>query len=230
MWGRPRQVLFRPYGRRRSRGRLPRWLVLVLGGALLGAASVVLVQWRYLAPRLSATESAALRADFEQADAQRQRLKAELAEATKRLDAALGGSKTLNDGLAASRSATERLREDVAAAVAALPPDPRGGEVGVRAARLGASAGALGYEIVLTRERNAGRPLNAALQLVVAGASARGPQATITSEPVAVAIAGHAIVRGSVALPAGFRPHQATIQVLERAGGKPIGMRVMLVK
>jgi hypothetical protein len=37
-------------------------------------------------------------------------------------------------------------------------------------------------------------------------------------------------VRGSQALPDGFKPRETTIQVLDRVAGKPLGMRVMLVK
>jgi hypothetical protein len=38
------------------------------------------------------------------------------------------------------------------------------------------------------------------------------------------------VVRGSLALPDGFRPRQTTVQVLDRPGGKLLGMRVILVK
>ena len=57
MFGRSRPVVFNPYGRRRSRWRLPRWLVLLLLGAALGVAGVLLAQERYLPPRLSAAQS-----------------------------------------------------------------------------------------------------------------------------------------------------------------------------
>jgi hypothetical protein len=37
------------------------------------------------------------------------------------------------------------------------------------------------------------------------------------------------VVRGSLALPEGFRPRQVSIQLLDREGGKLLGMRVLLV-
>src|SRR6059058_3072091 len=67
------------YGARRQRVRPPRWLMLLLAGMAVGAASLWLIQERYLPPRLSASETVHLRADFEQADAERQHLRSELA-------------------------------------------------------------------------------------------------------------------------------------------------------
>ena len=56
---------------------MPRWLVLLLTGIAIGAAGVIVVQERYLPPRLSATESTELHQSFEQADKDRTRLKAD---------------------------------------------------------------------------------------------------------------------------------------------------------
>lgn len=83
---------------------------------------------------------------------------------------------------------------------------------------------------MLTRHRASGKPIAGVMQIVVAGASARGPDTTVSPKPVAVSIGGHEIVRGSLPLPEGFRPRETTIQVLDCPAGKALGMRVMLVK
>lgn len=231
MFGQSKPVPYEPYGRRRSRGRVPSWLVLLVSGIAIGAAGVLVVQERYLPPRLSASASADLHSSFEQADVDRLRLKQELGETAQRLQAALGDQKGLADELDASRAATERLRDDVAAVITALPPDPRGGAVEVRAGRFVAKGNALAYDLVLTRERAAaGKPIPAVLQLVVAGESARGGEAATTLKPVTLSIGAHEIVRGSLPLPDGFKPNQVTVQVLDRVGGRGMGMRVMLIK
>jgi hypothetical protein len=227
MFGQSKPVVFEPYGRRRSRWRLPRWLVLLLLGIAIGAGGVVVVQERYLPKRLSADASARLSGAFEQADADRLRLKTELGETTKRLAAALADKQSLADDLATSRAAADRLRDDVVSVVASLPPDPRGGGVEVRAGRFTAKAGMLAYDVVLTRERATAKPMAGTMQLVVAGESARG-STTVTLKPIALSLGSHEIVRGSLPLPDGFTARQATVQVL--ASGKPVGMRVMLVK
>lgn len=230
MFGRSKPVVFNPYGSRRARRGLPRWLVLLVVGTAIGAGAVLLIQDRYLPPRLSAQESAKLRTSFEQAEAERQRLEGELADATKRLDAALAEKKSLTGELGASRQTAARLREDVVSLVASLPPDPRNGPVSVRAARFALEGGSLAYDVVLSRERPGSSPLGGVLQFVVAGASGRGPENSVTLKPVPISVGSYDSVRGTLPLPEGFRPRQTTIQVLDRVGGKLLGMRVIPVK
>jgi hypothetical protein len=231
MFGRSKPIPFERYGRRRSRWRLPRWLVLLLLGTAIGAGGVVVVQERYMAPRLSASASTELRSALEAANAERVRLKDDLGEATKRLDSALADTKGLTDELATSRASVGRLRDDLLSVIAAMPPDPRaGGGVEVRAGRFTARGGMLGYDIVLTRERGGGKPIASLMQLVVEGESARGARASASLKPVALSIGSQEIVRGSLPLPEGFRPRQTTVQVIDHVSGKSLGMRVMLVK
>lgn len=230
MFGQSRSIPFDPYGRRRSRWRMPRWLVLLLVGIAIGAGGLFVAQERYLPPRLSVADSAELRAGYDTAETARARLTSQLAEATKRLDAALADKKKATDESSASRASAEALRADLGAVVASLPPDPRGGTVEIRAARFATKGTALSYDVLLTRDRGATRPLNGSLLLTVAGLSARGVPASFAAPPAPVSIAGYEMARGSVALPEGFKPSQVTVQVLDRAGGKALGMRVMLVK
>jgi hypothetical protein len=223
-------VLFDPRGSRRSRWRVPRWLVLLLCGVLAGAAAVITVQQRYLPPRLSAAESTALRQAFEQADGERQRLKAELTNVQQQLQQALEQKTAAGEALAGSRTLTERLRGDLAAVVQALPPDPRGGSVEIRAGQFSVRDGALDYQVVLLREAGARKPLAGVLQFTVTGESSRGTPATLALQPIALSLGSHEVMRGSVPLPDGFRPRQTTVQVLDRAAGKALGMRVLLVR
>ena len=227
MFGQFKPVAFEPYGRRRKAWRLPRWLVLLLAGMAIGVAGVLLAQERYLPPRLSAAEGAQLRSAFEQADAERQRLGLDLAEIKKRLTDTLLQKQAGAEALAASLASTTRLRDDLTAVGSALPPDPRGGAVAVRAGRFTVKGGELEYNLVLTRERAAGKPMPGTLQLTVAGESERGAQAVVTPKPIPVLLGSHAVLRGSLPLPAGFKPRQTTVQVFDQPAGKPQGMRVL---
>lgn len=228
MFGSSKPVVL-SYGRQRSRWALPPWLVLLVLGAVAGAAGVIYVQEKHLPPRLSASASTELRNAYEQADAQRQRLTADLAEATKRLDASLTESKRLADELAATRAGTEKLRQDLEFTADALPPDPRGGTIEVRAARFVRKGAALGYEVALTRSPGA-KPMNAVLQLTITGGGAGPAESRVVSKPVSITVGSHEVVRGTQPLPDGFRASQATITVLDRAEGRQLGMRVMFVK
>ncbi len=229
MFGTSRSTTFLSYDKRRRR-RVPRWLLLLLIGFAVGAGGLYVAQERYLPPRLSASASSELRAAFESADAARTRLTGELAQTTQRLATALADKKSLTDALAAKTAGVETLRGDLAAVVSALPPDPRGGPVEIRAARFVAQGATLAYEVLLTRERGGARPLAGVVQLTIAGDAPRGASPTFSAPAESVAIGAQQMLRGSVALPAGFRPREVTVQVADRAGGRSLGMRVLRVK
>ena len=234
MFGRSRPVVFNPYGRRRSRFRVPRWLVLLLVGAVLGAAGVLTVQGRYLPPRLSAAQSAQLRGELDDVQRDSVALNAELAQATARMNAALAEREQMYAELTAGASAAQSARQVAASLIAALPPDPRGGAIEIRAARFEPRGGDLGYDLVLTRGRagNASpvKPMSAVLQIVVGGATARGTKTSTPASSTEVTVGEHQSVRGSIALPAGFKPREATITLFDKPGGKRLGMRVIRVE
>ena len=230
MLGHSKPIPFDPYGsRRRSRKGFPRWLLLLLSGIAIGAGGVVYVQERHMPPRLSAAESTRLQDAYAKADAERERLQRELADTSRRLQAALEDRKRTDAGLESTRAEATKLREELRSVVELFPTDPRGGRVEVRAGQFEAKAGRLAYGVVLTLERPGSTPMAGVMQLVVAGESARGTPATVSLEPVALSLDGHEVVRGSQPLPDGFRPRQTTVQILDRVGGKQLGMRVLLV-
>ncbi len=167
---------------------------------------------------------------IEQADGDRLRLKAELVQSQQRLQAALADKGTLGEELASSRAEAERLREDLASVVQALPPDPRGGSVEVRAGQFNARGGELDYQVVLWREGSPRKPLTGVMQFNVAGESAGGTPTTLALKPIALNLGSHEVLRGSLPLPEGFKPRQTTVQVLDRTAGKLLGMRVLLVR
>ncbi len=204
--------------------------MLLLIGIVFGAAAVIIVQERYLPPRMSAGESAQLRSAYEQASGERQQLQDELSQTRQKLEAELAKNKVMAADLAASRTDTESLRNDVATVIESLPPDPRGGEVEVRAAQFVAKNGLLGYDIVLTRDGAGGKPISGVLQFIVSGDATRGGADTVTLQPISLSIGRHEVLRGAVPLPDGFRPRQTRVQVLDGEGGKALGMRVLLVR
>ncbi len=227
MLGQFKPVAYEPYGRRRS--GVPRWLVLLLVGVAIGAAGVVVVQEAYLPPRLTVDASTRLRTAFERADGERQRLESALADTSKRLETTIAEGKSASSDVAAARAAAQRARDDLAAVIANLPPDPRAGPIEVRGAKISAKGGTLHYEVVLWRERAGAQPIPAVLQLLVTGLNARGVETTASLAPVQVSVGSFEVARGDLVLPQGFKPRQASVQVLDRVNGKQLGMRVYLV-
>jgi len=222
-------VAFDPYGRRkRSAWRLPRWFVFFVLGAAAGAGGVIAVQERVLPPRLSASESTALKTQLAQAEQDRDRARRDLAATTQKLDATVAERKSLADELVADRERTKNARADQDFLIASLPPDPRGGAVEVRAARFSRERGELSYEILLTRAKGGSPPLAGVMQFVVTGL-AGGVERHVTLEPIKVSIGAYESLRGSVKLPDALNPKRMTISVFDRPGGKQLGMRVMYV-
>jgi hypothetical protein len=230
MFGRSKPVVI-SYSRRRAGPRVPRWLVLLALGIAAGAGGLWLAQEKWLPPRLSADASRELRANFEQADAERKSLAGQLAATTRELQAAQATVQGQTQELAAPRAEAQKLRDDMAALIGALPADPRGGAVEVRAGRFAAQGNALAYDLVLTRDAKlAATPLAASLQMNVLGLTPRGAETTVALKPVDISVGGHALVRGTLPLPDGVRPRQVTVQVLDAPGGKLLGMRILTVK
>lgn len=229
MFGRSKPVVLESYGHRRPRRGVPGWLIVLSLGIGLGVAGVLIVQHRYLPPRLSAEASIRLRAEYDQADAERQHLAGEQSKTAAQLAGQLENNRKLVAELGESQSAVQGLRADLSTVVDTLPPDPRGAPVEIRSARLVADSGAMAYDLVLTRDSTTAVPISASLQFAIAGVSARGAGGTVESKPVPVSIGSHEVTRGSVSLPDGFKPKQATVQLVDDKG-KSLGMRVLYVK
>ena len=221
-------VAFDPYGRRRSSWRLPRWLLFLVVGVAAGVVGVIAVQERLLPPRLSAAEASQLRERLTRAEQERDRARSDLAATAQKLNAESAERKALADELAADRERTKNARADQEFLIASLPPDPRGGVIEVRAARLTKQRGGLGYEVLLTRAKGGDPAQPAVLQFVVKGI-AGGTERHITLDPIKLSVAATQSLRGSLPLPESFSPKQTTIQVLDRVGGKLLGMRVIYV-
>lgn len=222
-------VAYEPYGRRRSRGRVPRWLIWLAAGIALGAGGVLLVQERVLPPRLTQQESIELSDRYTRTESERARLASALQDTTRLLDAARTDKKVLTDELDATRNASSTLRADVAALVDALPADPRGGAIEVRAASFSVDRGALAYDVVLTRDYKPGdKPVAGVMQFAVSGVSGRAAS-SVTLDPVKVSVGLYQSLRGRLPLPEGFNPRQATLRVLDADESKLLGMRILNV-
>jgi hypothetical protein len=231
MFGQSRPVVIDRYASRRSRRRLPKWLLWLLAGATLGAAGVLYVQQQHLPARLSAAESGRLQSAYTSADAERTRLAAELAQTRATLDETLAAQRRAATELATAQREPNALRGQIESLLDALPPDPRGGAVQVRAARFDAAGdGKLDYNLVLSRAQVGGAAFSGVLQFAVTGKTARGSETTATLEPVSVNVGRYQITSGTLALPAGLAPRQVTVRVLDRPDGRLMGMRVLNVR
>ncbi|MFA7505910.1 MAG: hypothetical protein WCZ28_14525 [Burkholderiaceae bacterium] len=231
MFGRSKPVVFEPHGYRRGRSwKIPRWLLILLLGILIGVGGLLYMQEEYGPQRLTAAESQRLQATLDQTESERQRLQDELAATTRQLEGALAEGKTLTEQLAQSRGSVEGLQQDIDLFVEALPPDPRGGPTEIRAARFTMVGGKLDYHVVVTREKPGAKPYQGVMQFVVAGARASGAETHVTLDPIEVTLPTYVHLRGSIPLPEGFTPRETTVRILDSVGGATRAMRVLYVR
>jgi len=228
VFGKSKPVVIDSYSSRKAKKRLPRWLLLLLIGLVAGIGGTIYVQEQVLPPRLSAGASAAMRDALGATESDRASLRTELEGTSGKLDAAQSEARRLGAELAANQQAVARARDDVDFLVGALPADPRGGVVEIRAARFRAGRGALEYEIALAAGR--GRSAAAVVELVVTGDGGRAGPGTVTLDPVPLPAAANSVLRGRASLPDGFSPLQCAVRVLDRPGGQLLGMRLLNVR
>ncbi len=93
MFGQVKPVVFDRYSRQRASWRPPRWLVLLLLGAISGAGGVLYVQQRVLPPRLSVEDSQRVQSAFDRADSERSGLQRELATLKRQFEVATAESR-----------------------------------------------------------------------------------------------------------------------------------------
>lgn len=214
---------------RRSR-RMPRWLVLLLVGITLGAGGVLFLQANYGAPRLTAEQSEQLHSELSTANLDRQRLQGQLEETMHQHRAAQATHDKLTTNLSQAQQQIKGLNQDLQLFQAAVPPDPRGGSIGVRSAMLVGTPGRLTYQSLIMRSTEAAKtPFKGSLQFVVEGRHANGRTAVITPTELPISLNHYQNFSGTLALPEGFVAHAVTFKILDQSQ-KQQAMRVYYVR
>ncbi|MCM5571161.1 hypothetical protein M6I34_11655 [Burkholderiaceae bacterium FT117] len=241
LFGRNKPVVFDPYGSsRRSGFPIPRWLIILMLGIVLGAGGLFYAEENYLPPRLTPAESQRLQNRLAELESERQRLQGELDRTTaeaksaataaaRQIESTRTENEKLKTELAAARESVAPLKADIEMFAEVLPPDPRGGAIAIRAANFSNVAGQLDYHVLLTRDQKEGKPFEGVMELIVAG-SRGGRNDTVALDPVPASFASYRHMRGKLPLPEGFEGRQVTVRVLDRVGGRQLGMRVLYVR
>jgi hypothetical protein len=205
-------------------GGMPRWAQLMLFGIGLGALGLYMVE-QYFFKRLGHLESKALVQRVDVADKDREGLRRELAELKTKLTQTEAASKKAQSDLQAAQLTTDKLQKNLSQFVGALPPDPRGGLVGIRAASFSAQGGQLSYNVILTRTAKANDLLRGTVSLVISGQKPTGRTETVTLPSIPMEIDNYQQLAGALALPDGMIPKEITVKVL-RGAGELVSLRV----
>jgi cell division protein FtsL len=232
MFGRSQRSVFKPsvYQPGKRSRRMPRWLVLLLAGIVLGAGGVLFLQTNYGPQRLTVEQSEQLHGELSAANIDRQRLQGQLEEITQQRDAARSTHEKLTADLAQARLQIQGLGKDLALFQDAVPPDPRGGPIGIRSATLGRQPGQLTYQVLVMRDKDTtGVPFKGTLAFAIEGRYPNGRTGTITPDGLPVEVDRFDNLSGTLQLPDGFMARGVTIKVLDSAQ-KQQAMRIYYVK
>ncbi len=220
---------------RRSRG-LPRWLVLMLLGILIGASGVLFVQTSYGPKQLSILDSQKLISDMNSLTLEKQRLQTQVDDFTQKLDLERSENaqtqKTLEEELGKLKALVEPLKDQLNVFAQTLPFDPKYGAVGISTAQFiqGKSGGKLSYLLWIMQEK-ADRPIfTGTLLLAFEGRHADGRNETITISPINLNVAHYQHITGQADLPEGFVARRVNAKILDADGKKQLTWRVMQVQ
>lgn len=228
MFGRNKPVVFErhSYGRRPGRFRVPAWLIILLLGIALGVGGLWFIQEKYLPPRLSASESNQIRERMDAAVRDREKMSVELKQATEKLAAAEADKTKAQTESTAARLNSDKLEKQMSQFVLALPPDPRGGPIGIRAASFAPSGQQLDYHVILTRIRKGDDSFKGTVQMIVSGLR-KGKYEHVPLAPVSLTLDTYQHLSGSLTMPEGMVPKEVTIRVLRGgSGGEQQAIRV----
>ena len=231
MFGKSQRAVFKPsvYQPGQRTRRMPRWLVLLLVGIGLSAGGVLFLQTNYGPQRLTVEQSEQLHSELSAANLERQRLQSQLEETTQQRDANKTGHEKLTSDLAEARSKIDALNKELVLFQDAMPPDPRGGNLGIRSATFKRAPGLLDFQVLVMREERQGAPFKGTLTFSIDGSYPNGRVATITPEGPTLNVDRYDYALGQLKLPEGFTPKVVVLRVMDGAQ-KQQAMRIYYVR
>lgn len=231
MFGRSQKPVFRPslYQPGKRSRRLPRWLVLLLFGIGIGAGGVLFLQANYGPQRLTVEQSEQLHTELSATNVERQRLQSQLDETITQRDNNKSTHEQLTTDLSKARNRIDELNQELVLFQDAMPPDPRGGDIGVRSARFKREGGAMEYQILVMRDTESSTPFQGTVELIVDGNYKNGRRDTIKPDGLPLTLTRYDHATGKLDMPDGFTPRSVTIRVLD-SQQKQHAMRIYYVR
>ena len=231
MFGSSKRQAFRPtaYGSSRRRRGIPRWLVLLLTGIVLGAGGLLFLQKSYGPTRLTVEQSEQLHYDLNSANMDKQRLQSQLNQQSQELKDALARIQSQDTELREQQAEIDRLSSDVALFTETAPDDPRGTSPGIRAVSFNFADGQLDYHILVMQDADKVKPFTGEVTLVAAGRYSNGRNGTEQLAPFPVSLERYTHLQGTVEVPEGFTPREVTIQIRAEGAERVTAMRVIRV-
>ncbi|MDS1142566.1 hypothetical protein RE432_19210 [Pusillimonas sp. SM2304] len=231
MFGSPKRHVFKPtaYGTTRRPRRIPRWLVLLLTGVVLGAGGLLFLQKSYGPTRLTVEQSEQLHYDLNSANMDKQRLQSELSRETRSLADVRAQLDAQTAELKAALAQVEKTNQDIQLFADAMPADPRGTSPGIRAASFTREGEELNYQILVMQDQGKTAPFKGSAELTVAGRYNNGKSGHIDLPAFDLELERYTHAAGSEPLPPGFSPREVTIKIKREGAERVVATRTIRV-
>ncbi|MFA7668207.1 MAG: hypothetical protein WCX93_02550 [Burkholderiaceae bacterium] len=230
MFGSSKRQAFRPtaYGSSRRRG-IPRWLVLLLTGVVLGAGGLLFLQKSYGPTRLTVEQSEQLHYDLNSANMDKQRLQTLVNQHTQELKEARTRIQSQDTELQRRQAEIDKLGSDISLFAASAPGDPRDTSPGIRAVSFNYEAGQLDYHILVMQDLGKTERYTGEVTLTAAGRYSNGRNGNVELAPFPVSLERYTHLQGTLEVPEGFTPREVTIQIRPEGSDRVSAMRVIRV-
>lgn len=227
-----KRPVFKPtaYGHTRRKRRIPRWLVLMITGMVLGAGGLLFIQKSYGPPMLTVEQSQQLHDELNSAKSENQRLQSRISVAEREREESLTEVAAIRSRQERHDSIVTALEKDIELFANAMPADPRGTSPGIRAAELINQDGQLNYNILLMQDNNDAPEFKGTMTFNVKGRYPNRRTGHVDLDPIEIQLGRYVHAQGTVALPDGMTATQVTIQVYPEGSERAAAMRIINVR
>lgn len=224
--------VFQPtsYGYARRKRRIPRWLVLITTGIVLGAGGLLFIQKSYGPTRLTAEQSRELHESLNSSNMEIQRLESQLEQTRHDLNQTQDRNQTLETELDTISRQNDELKSDILLLASAVAPDPRGTTPGIRGANFANVDDMLDYQVLIMQDDPNADLYKGEMVLIVQGIYPNGRSNTIALDPVPLELGHYTQLSGQLPLPDGLKARQVTIRINDEGTEKRRAMRVINVR
>lgn len=214
-------------GSRRKRG-MPRWLVILFTGVIIGAGGFWFLQTNYGPTRISVEESQQLNQQISTLNQEQYALQARSDELSQNLQQTEAENSRLLTQYEQDQQQISRLKDEIDLLKRALPQDPSGTPVALRHAELNAELGKLRYDLLLTKRNDQSNDLNVTIETNVEGRYRNGRLGRATPEAFTATVGNMTQLQGELEYDEPQRTLTATVvtfTVKNSDNGEVLGRR-----
>lgn len=218
-------------GSRRKRG-MPRWLVILFTGIIIGAGGFWFLQTNYGPTRITVEESQQLNQQIVNLNQEQYALQARGDELSQNLQQTETENSRLLTQYEKSQEKIAQLNEEIDLLKRAIPQDPSGTPVGLRHATLEAELGKLHYDLLLMKRDDQAGELNVTIESNVEGRYRNGRLGRSTPEPFTATVGTMSQISGELEYDEPQRTLTATVvtfTVKDTNSGEVLGRRTFNV-